>query len=137
MKVLVATAMTQGIRTNDYHWCTEGELVWIGVVCSSDQRDPDGGCGCGRGFGGLSSHRATTTARVAELPLTRVEYIGAISSSLHAQGWPPSIAAEIGDGLAAVAAGWPVGAVIERRLDDLRVRSWPSAPSESGLHQFP
>ena len=137
MKVLVATARTQGMRTNDYHWCVEGELVWIAPACASDERDPDGACGCGRGFGGLNSHRATTTVRVAELPLTRAEYVEAIRSSLDAQGWPPSFAIEIGTGLAAVASGWPVGAVIERRLDDLRVRSWPDEPAATGLHQFP
>jgi hypothetical protein len=33
MKVLVATARTQGDRPNDYHWCIEGELV---VRCLAD-----------------------------------------------------------------------------------------------------
>lgn len=123
MKVFVATNRTQGLRKNDYDHCIEGELVWIGLVCASDERDPDGGCGCGRGFGGLSSHRATTTARVAELAFTRAEYIEAIRAGLAAQGWPPSFAAEIGDGLAALAAGWPVDTVVERRLEDIRVRA--------------
>jgi hypothetical protein len=69
MKVLVATRATQGTRGNDYHWAIEGELVRVGEVCRKDRNDPDGGCGCGRGFAGLNSHRATTTARVAEVPL--------------------------------------------------------------------
>jgi len=70
MKVLVATTRTQGARPNDYHYCIEGELVRINEVCARDRGDPDGGCGCGRGFGGLNSHQATTTARIAEVPLT-------------------------------------------------------------------
>jgi hypothetical protein len=124
MKLLVATARTQGDRSNDYHWCIEGELVRVGDVCPSDRSDPDRGCGCGRGFGGLNSHRATTTARIADVPLSRAEYTEAIRSSLEQQGWDPCIdcAAREADGLAALVADWPVGAVVERRLDELRVR---------------
>jgi hypothetical protein len=128
MKVLVATNRTQGLRKNDYDHCIEGELVWITLVCAADAADPDGACGCGRGFGGLNSHRATSTARVADLAFTRAEYREAIRSSLAAQGWPPSYAAEIADDLLALAASWPVDAVVERRLDDVRVRSWPARP---------
>jgi hypothetical protein len=124
MKVLVATARTQGDRPNDYHWCIEGELVRIGEVCPQDRSDPDGGCGCGRGFGGLNSHRATTTARIAEVPLSRSDYVEAIRSSLQQQGWDPctDCAESEADELAALVAEWPVGAVVERRLDELRVR---------------
>jgi hypothetical protein len=125
MKVLVATASTQGERANDYHWCIEGELVRIGEVCPRDRADPDGGCGCGRGFGGLNSHRATTTARIADLPLSRADYAEAIRSSLQQQGWDPCecCAAREAEELAALVADWPVGAVVERRLDELVVRS--------------
>ncbi len=49
VKALVATSVTQGFRDNDYHWCVDGELVWIAPTCSKDRDDPDGGCGCGRG----------------------------------------------------------------------------------------
>ncbi|MBN9102461.1 MULTISPECIES: hypothetical protein [unclassified Pseudonocardia] len=128
MRVLVATSRTRGLRKNDDDHCIEGELVWIGLVCAKDERDPDGGCG--RGSGGLSSHRATTSARVAEPVLTRAEPTEAIRSSLSAQGRPPSFAAEIGDGLAALAACWPVDAELEHRLDDVGVRSWPARSGE-------
>lgn len=128
MKVLVATAQTQGARANDYHWATEGELVRVGEVCRRDRADPDGGCGCGRGFAGLNSHRATTTARVAEVPLTRPEYVEAIRSSLQAQGWDPCAccSTDEADDLAEYVAGWPVGTIVERRLDLLHVRALPS-----------
>lgn len=128
MKVLVATARTQGTRPNDYHWCIEGELVRIGEVCPRDQADPDGGCGCGRGFGGLNSHRATTTAMVAEVPLAREEYVEAIRSSLQQQGWDPCAccSTDEADDLAALVADWPIGSVVERRLDELVVRALPA-----------
>lgn len=129
MKVLVATARTQGARSGDYHWCVEGELVRIFEPCARDRADPDGGCGCGRGFGGLNSHRGTTTARVAEVPLTREDYMEAIRSSLEEQGWEPCgcCVEQEADGLAALVLGWPVGAVVERRLDELSVRSLPES----------
>lgn len=128
MKVLVATARTQGTRPNDYHCCIEGELVRIGEVCARDQADPDGGCGCGRGFGGLNSHRATTTAMVAEVPLAREEYVEAIRSSLQQQGWDPCAccSTDEADDLAALVADWPVGSVVERRLDELVIRALPA-----------
>lgn len=131
MRILVATGRTQGRRTNDYDWCIEGELVRIGEVCARDRSDPDGGCGCGRGFAGLNSHRATTTARVAALPLSRADYAEAIRSALVAQGWPLSCfhPGREADDLAAAVAGWPPGTVIERRLDDLHVREFPDSRS--------
>lgn len=129
MKVLVATGRTQGNRASDYNWCIEGELVRIGEVCPRDRADPDGACGCGRGFGGLNSHRATTTAIVADVPLAREEYVEAIRSSLQQQGWDPCACCSVdeADDLAALVADWPVGAVVERRLDELVVRELPGA----------
>jgi hypothetical protein len=75
----------------------------------------------------LNSHRATTTAVVAEIPLTREEYVEAIRSSLQQQGWDPCACCseQEADDLAALAADWPVGAVVERRLDLLAVREQP------------
>ncbi|GAA0946197.1 DUF7715 family protein [Pseudonocardia zijingensis] len=124
MKVLVATARTQGDRPDDYHWCIEGELVRIGEVCAADLADPDAGCGCGRAFAGLNSHRATTTARIAEVPLSQADYVEAIRSSLQQQGWDPCGDCAAGEAvqLAALVVDWPVGTVVERRLDDLFVR---------------
>jgi hypothetical protein len=125
MKVLVATADTQGERRNDYHWCIEGEPVFLFEPCAADLRDPDGGCGCGRGFAGLTSHRATTTARVAEVALTQEEYAEAIRSSLAEQGWGADPCDAEADALRALVADWPVGTVVERRLDDVIVRRLP------------
>ncbi|MDL5158116.1 DUF7715 family protein [Actinomycetospora termitidis] len=127
MKVLVATGRTQGARDNDYHHAIEGELVRIDPPCRKDRDDPDGRCGCGRGFAGMNSQRATTTARVAEVPLTREEYAEALRSSLEHDGYEPCTcrSTDEADALAELAATWPVGAVIERRLDELARRVSP------------
>jgi hypothetical protein len=126
MKVLVATSASQGTRDNDYHWCVEGELVWISEPCRKDRKDPDGGCGCGRGFGGLASHRATTTAAVKDIPeFTQRDLEQALRSSLGEQGWPTDHVVEIAGMLADVAAAFPEGTVVERRLWDIHTRTRP------------
>jgi hypothetical protein len=124
MKVFVATASTQGERANDYHYCIEGELVRLDEVCARDGGDPDGSCGCGRGFAGLNSHRATTTVRVAEVPLSLADYALAIQSSEQQGGWNPcdECAMSLAVDLAAMALPWPVDTALERRLDELVVR---------------
>lgn len=71
MRVLTATTRLQGSRPGDFCWTVDGELVYLGLVCQRDEDDPDGGCGCGRSFSGLNSHRATTTALVREVDFTR------------------------------------------------------------------
>jgi hypothetical protein len=126
MKVLVATARTQGDRAGDFNWCVEGELVWMGEVCAADERDPDRGvCGCGRSFGGLNSHRGTTTAEVRDLVgFSRTDYVEAIRSSLEQQGWPTDTAEAEADDLLEVAGFWEPGTVVERRLDSIRVRAF-------------
>ena len=62
MLVLVATRDTQGQAEGDYCHTVEGELVTpITVECCL----PDA-CGCARGFPGLVSAHATTTAMVVD-----------------------------------------------------------------------
>jgi hypothetical protein len=123
MKVLVATVETQGQRPNDFNYCVEGELVTVGLVCATDRRDPDGGCGCGRAFAGLNSHRATTTAVVKEVGLSEDDYVEALRSSLAQQGWPTSDVPELAGWLAHLVSEWPVGTILERRIDDIVMRS--------------
>ena len=69
MKLLTATRERQGEQDGDRFFATEGELVLLGFVCATDEADPDGGCGCGRAFSGMSSLKATTTALVSALSL--------------------------------------------------------------------
>jgi hypothetical protein len=70
MRMLTATRERQGERDGDFCHAVEGELVLIGFVCATDAADPDGGCGCGRAFSGMSSMRATTTALVRDLDIS-------------------------------------------------------------------
>ena len=126
MKALTATATSQGMRFNDFDYTVEGELVGIGLICATDRRDPDGGCGCGRAFFGLSSHRATTTAQIRDLPMTRDDLIEAFRAYYEAAGYgtpPPEALDEEFIGMRQLLSDWPVGAVVERRLDIFRVRT--------------
>lgn len=124
IKVLVATSKTQGARDNDYNWCIERELVWFPPICrSSKANGPDDKCGCGRGFGGLNSHRATTTAIVQKIAgLSRLDYVEAIRSSMADQGYDPSMAEMIADGMLELVRECPEGAVVENRLDYIQIR---------------
>ena len=70
MHVLVATRDLQCTAPDDFFWGVEGELVSFPTECSRPQD-----CGCGRSFAGLSSKRATTTARVEEIDLTMGAYV--------------------------------------------------------------
>ena len=128
MKILTATSTGQGTRDNDFDFAIEGELVWIGFTCARDRRDPDGGCGCGRAFAGLNSHRATTTAMVRDLPLTRddvlvalVAYEDAAGYACDHQSYLTELAREV-DEMLGIVSEWQVGEVIERRLDVLGPR---------------
>jgi len=128
MKFLVATTRTQGERDGDYMACIPGELTWLPWICDIDRRDPDRGCGCSRGFGGLASHRATTTVEVAELTMTESELRLAFETSLRDQGWIPAYAPEslvsetLEDTLGLVrdvARSLPVGTVVRRDFEHL------------------
>ena len=127
MLVLVATKATQGARRSDYADCVEGELVWMLDACPESRRKPDGKCPCGRSFRGLSSDRGTTTALVTDLPdLTRIDYENALAASFDARGWClccyMRTVSEIVDELISFAEFWPVGTVIERRVDLIQGR---------------
>lgn len=83
MKVLVATTETQGMFEGDYCSTVDGELVYIQSVSC-----PDPLCGCTRGFAGLSSARATTTAMVVDRPDLKIgDLADALTDSLERGGW--------------------------------------------------
>jgi hypothetical protein len=120
MKVLVATNQSQGVETGDYCFALDGELVLSGPSLECD--DP-ARCGCGRGFPGLGSCRATTTAMVADRPeIDRTMLAEVIRDSLDRQGWlrpfEPGLVAELVDDevelIEHITAAFPVGAVLRR-----------------------
>lgn len=124
MKALTATAVTQGYRASDFNYCVEGELLWIGPVCAVDRANPDGECGCGRAFSGLTSHQVTTTAMVRDIEeLTPVSYADALRMGLAAGRWSTAVAESLATDLAQLVHDWPIGAVAERRLDLVAIRT--------------
>jgi hypothetical protein len=96
MKVLTATSRTQGERSGDYCFCVEGELVTLPqVICARDARNPDGGCGCGRGW---------------------------IRSGLTQHDWPDVGAASVAAESADLASDHPIGTVLGHRLGESYAR---------------
>lgn len=148
MRVLVATTELQGTHPSDYAWTVEGELVTPEVEqCASPDR-----CGCGRGFPGLASSRATSTALVVDHPHISVgDLHDAVLNWLDRSGWRDIFeqAAEVDDGFAdehgdidtllaeiadehvetitMICDNFPVGTVLERDGSVLRARRWSAA----------
>jgi len=136
MKLLTATREDQGQHEGDYCYAIEGELVFLGFVCATDEADPDGGCGCGRGFSGMSSMKATTTAMVRDLDVSSADVRLAIEGYFHSAGMGPDVigrrdfASLIDDTLeeiVGIASTLPAGAVVGRRLDQVVRRSLQGA----------
>ena len=84
MLVLIATNDLQGTVESDYAWTVEGELVTpVATECASGER-----CGCNRGFPGLASGYATTTAMVVDRPgVTEADLRDAVYDWLDRGGW--------------------------------------------------
>ncbi len=128
MKVLVATAQTQGQRHNDCCSTVEGELVFFFPPCRVGETGPDA-CRCARVFTGLVTLEISTTALVADLPdVGRAEYVEAMRAGFQAQGFPAEFATELGNGLTELISQWPVGTVVERRAAIIP-RTLPAAGS--------
>jgi hypothetical protein len=139
MKLLTATRERQGDQDGDFCHAIEGELVLLGFVCAADEADPDGGCGCGRAFSGMSSMRATTTALVRDLDVSIDDVKLAVEGYFVSAGMGPDVisgaeftgmVAETLIEMTEMADAVPVGAVLGRRLDHLVVRSQPSEVGE-------
>ncbi|WP_206750310.1 hypothetical protein [Cryobacterium sp. TMS1-13-1] len=128
MHVLVATDATQGARRSDFANCIKGELVWMLDVCPESRRNPDGQCPCGRSFRGLYSDEETTTALVTDLPnLTRSEYQRALYENHGDADSCPACRvrpfSKVVDELIRLGSLWPIGTVMERRVDLLQGRA--------------
>lgn len=151
MLVLVATNELQGTTPDDYSFTVEGELVTpLAAECASGER-----CGCNRGFPGLASGFATTTAMVAERPgVTEEDLRDAVFDWLDRGGWIDlfeetaiersaagddaddvddvddlieAIIDEHVDVIHEVCSTYPVGAVVVRRGTLVMTRTYPTA----------
>lgn len=127
MRVLIATNELQSASSGDYSHTVEGELVTPVVA---ECADPDR-CGCARGFPGLASARATTTAMVVDRPFIGIADLrDAVRSWLERGGWADLLSAgaepdevegmldeivdEHVDAIDEVCAAFPLGTVVER-----------------------
>ena len=144
MKVLTATAQTQGQRDNDFCWTVEGELVLLTPI-ECGRGSIDDRCGCRRSMAGLVSHRATTTIKVTELEQIDPDtYLALISDGLRDQGYvtkelmgSPDVndwLHDLTDALTLIADRFAVGTVLERRGNWFSARQ-SSGNQTSGRHQ--
>ena len=134
MKILVATGLTQGRRTNDFCWAEEGEIVTFGSECTNEF--VDGPCGCRRALRGVRTRKATTTFRVVERSdLSPDDLARMVAESLVAGGWYPSLeqahpaASEDALRVAAIAFEHAEGSILERR-DECIVERRPGAATD-------
>jgi len=122
MLVLVATKEMQIAHhdeSGDYSYTVDGELVTpVAAECGSPER-----CGCDRGFPGLASNRATTTAQVVNLEhITADDLRDVIDGVLERDGWfdlideheRHELIDEHMECIAAVCAAFPVGTIVGR-----------------------
>jgi hypothetical protein len=129
MKVLVATDQTQGTRPSDVMDGIDGELVFMVDACPYSRRFPYGSCDCGITFRGMVSDGVTSTAVVRELEqLTLDEYVACMDATHEGNrraGCTCDFDAEDqARRLLQIAAPLRVGAVVERRVDRVRVRAF-------------
>jgi len=137
VNVLVATKERQGDRHDDYSWAIEGELVYV----PADACDCPG-CGCRRGFAGMASSRATTTALVVERhDLALPDLSNALSDCLERQGWlsgewttdDEELFRLLFQRLLVSASHFPIGSIIERDGHLLRRRAQTEPLEVPGL----
>jgi hypothetical protein len=136
--VLVATRRTQCRRDNDFAHHDSPELVDLARTC--DHGTADSVYGCGSAFTSLSSGKVTTTAEVVERDLTLVQFRNVVHRSLVAAGFDDApelrdAAEQSADKMVRIAAGWPVGTIVERRGADIIVRAGPTSSNSEERSQ--
>jgi hypothetical protein len=132
MKVLHAIASAQGQRNDDFNFRTEGELVVLPAMRCTGERADDP-CGCARALAGAASQSGTTTAVVAEVDMTHVDWQVAVAAAYVESGWFPAvdevdhILMNENELLRAAAAALSVGTVVEYRDGTLSARKAPQS----------
>ncbi|MGB0114167.1 MAG: hypothetical protein WBP59_13165 [Ilumatobacteraceae bacterium] len=135
----MATNEMQGTVTDDYTFTVEGELVTAVVVECASGDD----CGCRRGFPGLASGFATTTAMVVDRPgVTESDLRDAVFDWLDRGGWTDlvretgiddvdeiidEVIAEHVETIAEICSSFPPGTIIDRHGSLVSARSHPFA----------
>ena len=117
LKIFVSTQETQGQRSNDFCFVPEGEIV-IPPVITCTGETADGHCGCKRCMCGVSSHKSTTTMKVAEFTGGIFLFEQKVRASLDKSGWltrGSDPTEEIVEDIIAAAEKLPIGAVVEYR----------------------
>ncbi len=124
MKVLMATKEGQGTRKNDFSHTQESEFVIFAIEC--DCESVDGVCGCKRSMIGMTSAVATTTFKVAEIQMTKEEYLSKIRNHWIKTGWMKYLkendVKSEGKELMEIASHFPVGTILEKRGSTIRIR---------------
>ena len=82
MKVLVSTTRGNGHKKGDFCFVPEGELLHPGMKCCNSES-----CGCNRALVGIDCHKATTTFKVEDLPLTKKDVLLKVAKSQKSAGW--------------------------------------------------
>lgn len=129
LRLLVATASSQGQQDYDFCNTIDGEIVYPGP-CDSPQ--PNHACGCLESLVGVESRRRTTTFTVAEVPITRAELHRALAKAQNLTEDDPGYAriADLAADMLAVAARFPIGAVLGRSHRRYRRRHTSATPSD-------
>jgi len=117
MLLLTATAETQGLKPGDFCDAIEGELVVVFADCHvAAHQDDLLRCreGCPPRFFGLNSHERTTTAMVRDVPVSREDYLLALSAYAEHRGSPApvSMACYMGTEMVNRAVTWSPGTVL-------------------------
>lgn len=88
--------------------CLDGEIVWLPPKCGR------AGCSCLRAFAGCVTHGLTPAARVQHLDTTPRQLQQMLRTTVCANCWPPAAIPGLAQTLIALAARYPVGAIVAR-----------------------
>jgi len=130
MLLLTATAETQGQRPGDFCDTIEGELVITFADCHVRAHQDDLlRCreGCPPRFFGLSSDERTTTAMVRDVPVSRADYLLAMTAYAERRGSPApqSMACVLGTLMVRRAVAFLPGTVVGFAEGRLAARAEP------------
>lgn len=134
MRVLIATNELQSSADGDYAFTVEGELV-TPIVAQCHTPDE---CGCSRGFPGLASSRATTTAMIVDRPfITSDDLRDVVRDALERDGWLDLLGDDVEaideiidehvEAIDEICRTFSVGSVVERAGTLVRSRSYRNA----------